>query len=132
MKRGFKYGKVFFLLLLQTFFLTGCSEMMVNTDSDIYNRISSQTQTFTDGVRGSTQVGVDALIAYIKVFCHYSVPVAIVIIIISEIIGFVMLRLFGDDIGMRKKAIKSYIIGLPLAMLFISVFISYLAGVFFS
>lgn len=119
-----------FVLLIgiaSTLLLTGCQ---INTDTDLYNQIKSQTNVFAANTQQQKQDSIVYITEKAYDFCTSLKSIAPVVIVVSFIIGILILHIVQEDQAIRKRALFIFIISIPCGMFVITYGLSWLVGTF--
>lgn len=108
---------------------SGCA--MVDTESEIYEKIQSQTTQFS--VENADTSGKDWWLVFSEKaydFCNALKAVAPWIIIGSFIIGIIILKVVTEDQAIRRKAIATFCVAIPVLVFAATYGFAWLIGTF--
>lgn len=108
--------------------LTGCSQ--VNTDSELYQKIDSQTKMLSEGIESAETHGTAWLVQKVFSISNTLKGVAPFIIAGSILFGLLLLHMVDKDQAIRKKAILLFFIIIPIGMIILTYGMAYMCGVF--
>lgn len=116
---------VLFLFVLT---MTGCSS--VDTSSDLYQHIKSQTDQFANNTEQAKEDSIVYLTEKAYDFCNSLKRVAPFIIIGSFLFGILLLHIITEEQAIRQKAIFVFCVTIPAVTIILTYGLSWLVGTF--